>query len=507
MNQIKYGAMLSYVIIFVSMLIALIYTPFVIRLLGQEEFGLYSLIGSIAAYFSIMDLGLGNTIVRFISRNREIGDSQNEAKLNGTFLILYSMIGLLTVIIGIIIYFNLEQILGSSLTISELYKAKIMIVVLIINFSFSFPLSVFNSLLRAYERFIFDKIITLIRIISIPIVTLPILFLGFGAISMVVINTIINILCLVYCCIYTLKKLKIKIKIGKIEKKVLIGIFSYSFFIFLNVVVDQIFWKTDQVILGIVTGTISVAIFAVAMQFITLYMQFSTAISNLLLPKLSRMSAQNANNTEFSNVMIKYGRIQFIIIALILSGFTIFGEYFINIWAGNGYIEAYYIVIIIMVPLTIPLIQNTGITILQAKNKLAFRSILYIITALINVVVSIPLAIKYDGIGTAIVTSASLIVAHIIIMNFYYHKAIKLNIVKFWRNIITILIPVIFSTIFGSIIVKYFIPLNNILNFTIGIILFFVIYVFSLWKFAMNKTEKELVMNIYRRTKKLIFNN
>src|SRR5690625_556867 len=154
MSQIKKGAILSYISIFITILIALLYTPVMIRLLGQSEYGLYSLIGSMAAYFSVLDMGLGNAIVRYTSRNRAIGNRKLESNLNGMFLILYSLIGLLTIVLGITYYNNIDNIFTASLSSDELTKALTMIKILTINFALSFPLSVFGSIMQAYERFV-----------------------------------------------------------------------------------------------------------------------------------------------------------------------------------------------------------------------------------------------------------------------------------------------------------------------------------------------------------------
>ena len=88
MNQFKIGVILSYVNNGVILLIGLVYTPIMIRFLGQSEYGLYSLIGSLVGYLSILDMGLGNAIVRYTARNRAIGNKQNEYQLNGMFLFL-----------------------------------------------------------------------------------------------------------------------------------------------------------------------------------------------------------------------------------------------------------------------------------------------------------------------------------------------------------------------------------------------------------------------------------
>ena len=67
MSQIKKGAALNYTSIILTNIVGLLLTPFIIRKLGDAEFGLYSLIGAFVGYIAILDLGLGNTVVRFVA--------------------------------------------------------------------------------------------------------------------------------------------------------------------------------------------------------------------------------------------------------------------------------------------------------------------------------------------------------------------------------------------------------------------------------------------------------
>src|SRR5699024_2488892 len=177
------------------------------------------------------------------------------------------------------------------------------------------------SILKAYEKFVVEKLISIVRIVLSPLMILPIIYIGFGAISMVVITTTVNIGCLLYTAFYSFKKLNVKIKFKKLEYSLVKEFLIYSFFVFLSVIVDQIYWQTDQIILGAVSGTVSIAVYAIAIQFIKLYIQFSTSISGLFLPKATMMVANEVTNDELTNMMVRYGRLQYLIITLILSGF------------------------------------------------------------------------------------------------------------------------------------------------------------------------------------------
>lgn len=495
-NQLKIGAILSYVNILVGLIVGLGYTPIMIRLLGQSEFGLYSLIGSLVAYLSVLDMGLGNTIVRYVSRNRAVGDKRSESELNGLFLVIYSVIGLITLIIGSILYFNVDNMFGATLSVDQIERAKIMMILLIFNIAISFPLSVFASLMQAYERFIFLRIFNIISVLLKPIIALPFLFMGYGAVTLVVTATIVNIACLLTNVYYCFKYLDIHFSKGHFEKAFLYEIFGYAFFIFLNAIMDKIYWGTGQFILGMVSGTIQVAIYAIAMQFMGMYMQFSCAISGVLLPKVTMMVANGATKIELTNLMIKIGRLQYIVIGYILVMFFLVGKEFIYLWAGENYLSAYPMILILMIGMLIALVQNAGIAILQAMNLNRYRMTAYTIVAVINIFTSVILAKMYGGLGCAISTAIALLISTGLIMNRYYHKRIGIDIPLFWKNI-THMMPSAFILIILVAIFQMNISLEySWLYFVIKVVIYTLIYTILIYFIGMNDYEKNLCKNI-----------
>lgn len=495
-NQLKIGAILSYVNILAGLIVGLGYTPVMIRLLGQSEFGLYSLIGSLVAYLSVLDMGLGNTIVRYISRNRAVGDKKSESELNGLFLAIYSVIGLITLIVGSILYFNVDNMFGATLSADQIERAKIMMILLIFNIAISFPLSVFASLMQAYERFIFLRIFNIISVLLKPIIALPFLFMGYGAVTLVVTATIVNIACLLTNVYYCFKYLNIHFSKGHFEKAFLYEISGYAFFIFLNAIMDKIYWGTGQFILGMVSGTIQVAIYAIAMQFMNMYMQFSNAISGVLLPKVTMMVANGATKIELTNLMVKIGRLQYIIISYILVIFFLVGKEFIYLWVGENYLSAYIMILILMISLFIPLIQNVGVAILQAMNLNRYRMTVYTIVAVINIFTSVILAKIYGGLGCAISTAVALLISTGLIMNRYYHKRIGIDIPLFWKNI-THMMPSAFILIILVEIFQMNISLEySWLYFVIKVVIYTLIYTILIYFIGMNDYEKNLCKSI-----------
>lgn len=500
-NHLKLGAALSYVIIFLDIIIGIAYVPFLTTMLGQSEYGLYSLVASIISYLTVLDLGFGNAITIYTAKYLAKNDKEQEQKLHGMFLVIYTIIGLVAGVIGLMLKANVNTLFGDTMTGTELETAKVLMSVLTFNLVVTFPFSIFSSIITAYEKFVFSKLVNIFRILLTPLMMIPLLLNGHKSIALVCVITGLNISCLFINMFYCLKYLKIKLKFKGFDFKLLGEIFAYSFFIFLNVIIDKINWSVDNFILATLKGTVQVAIYAVAAQFNNIYLMFSTAISGVLLPKITKMEMNKASDEEFTNLFIKVGRIQYLILGLIITGFIIFGKKFITLLYGGEYITSYYIACILMIPVTLPLLQNVGLSILQAKNKYKYRVLMLFGIAILNVIISVPLARLYGGIGSAIGTAISFAIGHILIMNVYYHKKIHINIIKFLKEILKMSMPVVLT--FGVGVIFYDkINESSVVAYVSEIVLYTIIYVLAMWNLGMNEYEKNFVKSTVNKVLK-----
>ena len=499
MNQRRWGAVLSYVNTILTVLVGLLYTPLMLRLLGQSEYGLYSLIGSVVGYLSVLDMGLGNTLVRYTAKNRVDGTAEREAEMNGLFLMMYSVIGIITLVVGTGIYVHMDLLFGKTLDAGEMQRAQIMMVLLIFNFALSFPFSIFASILQAYEKFIFLRVSNILRVVLNPLLVLPFLYWGYGSVMMVVVSTLLNFACLFANWFYCWRYLQVKFKRGHFTQSFLREVAVYSFFIFLNAIMDKIYWGTGQFVLGIVSGTMQVAVYAIAMQFMMMFMNFSCAISGVLLPKVTMMVTNHASAKELTDLMIRIGRLQYLVVGYLFVMFLLVGEDFIRLWAGDGYIEAYPIVLLLMAAMLVPLVQNVGIAILQAMNLNRYRMTAYTVCAFIALVVSFPLANQYGGIGCAIATAGSLFISTGLIMNRYYAKKVKLDIVQFWKNIGAMTKGMLLLWIVVWALKSVLILAASWQNFLLISILSTFLYILIMYVWCMNEDEHTLCQTAVKK--------
>lgn len=494
-NQLKAGAILAYISLFVGNIVSILYTPIMIRMLGQSEYGTLNLAMSTVSYLNLFSFGIGTSYMKYNSKYRANGDKEGEYKLNGIYFLIFSVISIIVFIVGLIITFNVNYIFKDSLTPHEISKIKILMVILTINTSITFLMTVFISNIGAYERFVFLKSVGIISTVIQPLILIPLLYLGCKSIEITLVNVALGFITFVIQIIYCYKKLDFKMIFKDLDKEVLKDILIFSSFMFINTITDQINSATDKFLLGMYSGTVSVAIYNVGAQFNNYYLSFSMAISNVFTPRVNHMVSKNVNNKKINDLFIRIGRMQFIILALIYTGYIFFGQRFIDYLAGEGYEAAYYIGLILLTSIMIPSIQNIGLEILKAKDLHKTRSIVYFLIALGNICISIPLCKKYEGIGCAIGTLIAMFIGTGVFMNTYYHKIAEIDMLRFWREIAGFLPSLIIPIISGLFITRYTHSVS-LLTYLLMIILYSIIYLICMYNWGMNDYEKNLFKGI-----------
>lgn len=492
-NQLRAGTYLSYISLGISTLVPMLYTPIMLSILGREEYGLYSLSSSTIGYLSLLTFGFGSTIIRYLAKYRAENNLEQEEKIYGLFLVVYSVLGAVALIGGIVISHNMEYFFNKGLTLAEIDKMSVLILIMSINMALSFPSGVFNAVISAHEKFVFQKIVGLIATIIIPVMNLIVLYMGYASVGMAVMSIIIQLIVLPINYGYCSKILKLKPRFTKMPTTLVKEMWGFSVYAFIGSIVDMLFWTTDKVLLGMYTGSIAVAVYNVGATFNNMVTQLSTSISGVLAPRITGMVEKKAPTSELSEIFIRVGRLQFIIIGLIVSGFVAFGQSFILLWVGSSYNDAYWIAILTLFPLCIPLIQNTGISVLIAHNKHKFRSLVYLAIAIVNVVGTYFMIQIYGGIGAAVCSCISYLLGQGLIMNWYYYKKIGLDIPTFWKTIVRMAVVPVVMMVIGLVAVRMIIPSNWIIFFAeVG--LFSVIYCLLEFIFVMNSYEKEIII-------------
>ncbi len=503
-NQVKAGAILSYVSMGLSTLISLVYTPIMIERLGDAEFGIYQAVLPIISYLNLLSFGLGSAYVRYYSRFRAAKDEKGCARLNGMFLLTYLALGTLLLIIGFSLSY-IDIIFGTKLTAEEIELAQILLRILTVNAALTFPISVFESHVTVNEHYLFQKIVMMGKQVLNPLIMIPLLLLGFRSITMTVLAVIFTALSGVMNITYCLTKLKMKFIFRGFDFKLLREMTGFTFYVFLGIVVDNFNWSIGRLLLTWLHGSTAVAIYAVAAQLNTFYLSFSNAISNVMTPRVHRLVSEGAPMRKLDALFTRVGRLQFILLGCIFLGFVAVGQRFVVLWGGENKAIDYWTTLLLFFATMWTNIQTVGIEIQRAKDMHKFRSVVYLAVAVANAIISIPLCMKWEGLGAAIGTAISTFVGNVVLMNWYYHRHVGLNIPKFWRHIAHLMPAMILPTAAAILLAIYTHPVTYF-DLILPGCAFVAVYGLSMWLFGLNRYERDLVIvpakKILRRLRK-----
>ena len=486
----KIGVILGYMNIAVRMVTQLLYVPIMLRILGQSEYGVYQLVASIISYLGLLSFGFGDSYLRFYSQCK--GDVKREYRLNGTFLMVFCLFALLALIVGCTISINTDTILGNKITIEEKSLARILFFILTGNMALTFPLGVFSSIVASRENFVFQRVIELIGNIANPFLMFLMLMLGKGSIGIVVVTTFFTIISGIVNIWYVKTRIKTEFWFEGINFQLIKEIGTFSFFVFLASIIDQINWNIDKYLLGRIVGTVAISVYSLGAQINTIYVQISDMAATVMVPKVNKIVARNENTmTELNMLFMKLGRIQALVIMGIVVGFVAMGKDFIMLWAGTEYVESYYVTLLLIVPVSIPLMQSLGIDIQRALNKHQLRSLVYAGLSILNLLISIPLIYKMGATGAALGTAISILFGNGLIMNIIYVKHIGIDVIQFWKRVLPIVIAS-FPALLSGMLINHLIHSVSWSALAIKAILFIMVYTTSQWFFAMNPEEKKL---------------
>lgn len=474
-NQLKGGAALSYVTIFLTNIIGLLLTPFIIRSLGSAEYGLYTMIGALIGYMSVLDFGLNNTVVRFVAKFKAENDKKGEENFLAHSFIMYTCISLLVTIVGSILYFNLENLYGETLTTNQIGKAKIMMLILIFNLAISLPGGAFRGICSGYEEFILPKLVNIIRYIIRSFLVVAVLLYGGDSIGLVILDTIMNLIIISINIYIVFSLLEVRIKMHSYDKNLFSSILGFSLWLFVFAIVQQLRWQFGQLIIGAFFTTSIVAIYAVGITLGNYYGAFSGAIAGVFLPRAIQMTVKNIPKKQLTDTFIKISRIILLVLLYILGGFIIVGKDFVFYWVGEEYNMAYYYAIIIMIGLTPTLSQGFANNILEAKQLLKYRGLLLLFLTITGTVISIYLVQDYGVISMILVTVFFLLLERVLMIPYYIKKA-NLDMLRYYKEIFPLSIIIVASIVI-SLLKNYFFPNRNLYVFFGSMLCYSLVYI------------------------------
>lgn len=493
-SQVKIGTIFSYFLILANTLYTLFITPMILEVLGSSDYGVYKTVASLSSSLMVLDLGIGGTLMRYISKYKADKEENKIEPFISMAMFEAIVLAILAVIVSLTFYLNIENMYKMSFTASEIGLAKKLFAILSLNVVLHIFENIFNGIIAGHNNFIFANGAKIVRLILRILLMVVAFFTTSSAVVLVLIDLFLTLFLAIVEILYItiVYRLKIKISIGGCERGVFKESFIYTGLLFLTSIVGQVESNFANVIIGAYRGPELVTIYSFGLTIFQMFMQLSSSISGVMLPTVTNTLRLDDGINKAYNLAIKVGRIQFIVLGAAVVGFTVMGKQFLSLWLGEGFDDVYIIALILMIPSLAELCINICLAILRAKNMLGFKTIVTCVSAVINLFVTV-IGVKYISyMFAAVGTAISYVLGYVIAMCFYYYKKFGYNMINMYLKVIKgTWICLLISGTFTFFIARYIV--GGWLAFLINAMFYVVVYAAALLWFGLTRAEKQKI--------------
>lgn len=453
-NQIKIGAILSYLSIGINIIAGLVYTPWMVDTIGKSDYGLYTLSNSLITLF-LVDLGLSSAVSRYVAKYRAEGRQDKVNNFLGAVYKLYLIIDAVIFIALIIIYFCIDSIYV-KLTPAELGKFKVVYLISATFAVINFPFVTFNGILNSYEEFVHLKLADVIYRILLVALTVITLLLGGRLYGLVVVHAIVGLIIIVYKWIVVKKRIKLRVNWKYSNFSLYKDVFGFSIWVTISSLAQRLVFNITPSILGAVASSATIAVFGIVTTIEGYAYTITTAINGMFMAKISRIYECGGEQDELMPLMLSVGKFQYAINGLIVAGFAVIGKEFINLWIGSTYLDAYYGILLVIIPGLFFNSMQIANTAMIVRKKVNLQAWVNLGMGIVNIIMSIILSSYLGVIGACISISIAYMLRAMALL-FIYKRVLKIDMARFVINCyIRMGIPIIITIVLGYLMNSLF---------------------------------------------------
>ncbi len=493
-KKIFKGAILRSFILVANIIVGFFMLPFLVHSLGDEQYGIWVLVGAVVGFYGLLDVGLGSAITRFVVRAVH-SDRDSEKEVNialSTSVFLFSGVGLLSLVVTLVIILLLPQFVASDVNRS---LAQLLVAILGLKVSILFPITSFSGMLFAKYRF---DIISYIQLFSLVFRTsLIVLVVGYGyGVVAVAIVTSIDALAVSISMVYFARKYfpELRVSVSRVSFDKLKEYYHYGKYTYITTIADKIRFNIDDLVVGAFIGVGAVTHYTIAIALIGYFSQAMDSIFGVISPVLNKYHKleQWDNLREVFLVITELSAMMSVFIGGLL---IVLGASFISIWMGGGYADVYMVLLILCVSSIVANAQRPSVAILYAIAKHKFYAKITSIEAIANIIISVIL-VQYAGLyGVALGTVIPLLFNKLIMQPIYTCKQLDVSISLYYFILIKYSIfGICFFTLMFLILNRFVV--DTYLMLILAACLASAIYVLIVLKFMFNDRTVHYIREI-----------
>lgn len=383
-----------YALIAASALLGIVVLPFNLRYLGEADYGLLTLVASVTTYFSVLELGYGGAIVRFVAEYRARRDPQALNQVLSTMFFVFSVIGVLAYALAIVaalllpVLFNIDP--------EQVRTGQIVLLIIAVHAALHFVFSVYGGVINGFELYYINNIVGAVFNVAAALANLLVLWLGFGLVELVATTTFVRI---IPYFIYrrnahkAFPELRIRRQYFRWDR--LRELSGFSVYI---AVIDwsaRLTFTTDIFIVGMFLNTTAVALYAVAQRLSEALLRMTNQLQTFLFPAVVSHAVGGGLEGQRS-LFIKATRFQLAVAIGMCGAVAAVADVLIRAWIGPGYDASVTVLRVLTAVVVVRTLMSMPGTVLKGTGHHRFVAIASAWCAVASLLLSIA-AVKLFG--------------------------------------------------------------------------------------------------------------
>jgi O-antigen/teichoic acid export membrane protein len=395
----------NWVLTLVTIAATYVLTPFVLRTLGQDGYGTWTLITAMTGYMGLMALGVPMACVRYLTEHVAEHDPR---KMNATIAScagLYLLIGGVSVLVG-----GVLTLAFIAYSIPEVWRLEAYVAfgLMVLHTSAGFVGFLPEGIMFAHHDFVVRNLVRVggvaLRVgLTIGLMTLD---------GSLIVLALIQLLGLAFdfslCVILVRRRYPdVRVSFADFEWAVVRRILSFSVFVLLLAAGSRLSFETDALVIGALLGVGAIPFYAVANSLVVYLMDFVIAIAAVVMPMATKLNTEGRTD-ELKEIFLKWSKIALSFTIGAGAFLIVLGPRFIGWWIAPEYEHPSGIVLQILMASSVAFLPVRGVAlpILMGLGKPRAATIAFIGAGLLNLVLSIllarPLGLAGVALGTAI---------------------------------------------------------------------------------------------------------
>ena len=391
-----------YLAIIAEMAVGLLVLPFNVAHLGKAAYGLWVLTTSITAYFSVLDLGYSGALVKFVAQYRAKNDTRGLNEILSTTFYLFTVFGVLTYAVAIIIAVLLDRVL--HVPPDQLHVGRVVLLVTSVNVAVGTAFTVFGAVINGFQRYDINNITGTVSSVLVAIVNVAVLAMGYGLIELVVATTIVRVLTY---WVYRANAYRVfpalDLAFRNVRRERLREVTAFSVFMMMIDWANKLNYSIDAIVIGILLGTAAVAVWSVGQRLAETTQRLTNQLNDILFPNIVDHS-ESSRTDRLQGILLIGTRLSLATVVPIGVTLMLMASPLIRAWVGPDFDGSVIVVQLLALTVMVRVGNATGQTLLKGANQHRLVAYTNVVTALVNLALSVVLAKTMGLAGVAVGT-------------------------------------------------------------------------------------------------------